>query len=122
MEPPRPPNVLVVMTDQQKATASNLFTHGFDHGVTPAMARLAEAGTLYDAAFTPHPLCVPARCAFWCSQYAHTTGCRRNETLLPPGVRPPPAPPSSSNCITPISLSSSALLTRPGAAGRPRTR
>ena len=22
----------------------------------------------------PHPLCVPARCAFWCSQYAHTTG------------------------------------------------
>eukprot|EP01052_Picozoa_sp_SAG31_P059945 SAG31_NODE_19177_length_610_cov_0.804305_1_plen_174_part_10 len=40
-------------------------------------------GTLFDVACTPHPLCVPARCSFWCSQYAHTTGCRRNETLLP---------------------------------------
>jgi arylsulfatase A-like enzyme len=48
-----PPNVLIVMTDQQKAVASNLFTHGF--GATPSMARLAEAGTLYDAAFTPVP-------------------------------------------------------------------
>jgi arylsulfatase A-like enzyme len=84
--PQRPPNVLVVMTDQQKAVASNLFSHGFEFGATPSMARLAAAGTLYDAAFTPHPLCVPARCAFWCGQYAHTTGCRRNETLLPPGA------------------------------------
>jgi arylsulfatase A-like enzyme len=50
------------------------------------MERLMKRGVLYNVACTPHPLCVPARCAFWCSQYAHTTGCRRNETLLPPGA------------------------------------
>ena len=80
----RRPNVLVVMTDQQKATASHLY--GSEFGFTPSMERLAQRGTIYDVACTPHPLCVPARCAFWCSQYAHTTGCRRNETLLPPGA------------------------------------
>ena len=80
----RPPSVLVVMSDQQKATASHLYGSPFCD--TPSMDRLAKRGVLYETACTPHPLCVPARCAFWCSQYAHTTGCRRNETLLPPGA------------------------------------
>ena len=84
MAQPKPPSVLIVMTDQQKATASHLY--GSPFGETPSMQRLMENGTLYDLAFTPHPLCVPARCAFWCSQYAHTTGCRRNETLMPSGA------------------------------------
>jgi arylsulfatase A-like enzyme len=80
----RQPNVLVVMSDQQKAVASHLY--GSEFGLTPSMERLAASGTIYDVACTPHPLCVPARCAFWSSQYAHTTGCRRNETLMPPGA------------------------------------
>jgi arylsulfatase len=80
----KPPSVLVVMSDQQKATASHLY--GSQFGRTPSMERLMQRGVLYEVACTPHPLCVPARCAFWCSQYAHTTGCRRNETLLPPGA------------------------------------
>eukprot|EP01051_Picozoa_sp_SAG22_P012995 SAG22_NODE_1407_length_4489_cov_3.308884_1_plen_386_part_00 len=79
-----PPNVLVVMTDQQKATGSHLY--GSPFCATPSMERLARAGTLFEHAITPHPLCVPARCSFWASQYAHTTGCRRNETLLPEGA------------------------------------
>ena len=43
------------MTDQQRATASHLYGNSFCQ--TPAMARLAEEGILYQNAITPHPLC-----------------------------------------------------------------
>jgi len=56
------PNVLVIMTDQQKATASHLYGNTFCE--TPSMARLAKDGVLFEHAFTPHPLCVPARISF----------------------------------------------------------
>ena len=78
------PNILVIMTDQQKATASHLYGNTFCQ--TPAMARLANEGVLYDHAITPHPLCVPARISFWTSQFPHAHGGRRNETLMPSGA------------------------------------
>ncbi len=78
------PNVLVIMTDQQKATASPLYGNPFS--ATPNMQRLADRGVLYDQAYTPHPLCVPARISFWTGQYAHAHGGRRNETLMPAGA------------------------------------
>ena len=53
------PNVLVIMTDQQKATASHLYGNTFCE--TPSMECLANEGVLFEGAFTPHPLCVPAR-------------------------------------------------------------
>jgi hypothetical protein len=46
----RRPNVLVVMTDQQKATASHLY--GSEFGITPSMEKLAQRGTIYDVACT----------------------------------------------------------------------
>ena len=76
------PNVLIIMTDQQKATASHLYGNTFCE--TPNMARLAREGVLYEHAITPHPLCVPARISFWTSQWPHSHGGRRNETLMPP--------------------------------------
>lgn len=75
------PNILIIMTDQQKATASHLYGNSFCE--TPAMARLANEGVLFEHAFTPHPLCVPARVSFWTGQYPHAHGSRRNETWLP---------------------------------------
>jgi arylsulfatase A-like enzyme len=75
------PNILILMTDQQKATASHLYGNAFC--VTPNMERLANEGVLYQHAFTPHPLCVPARISFWTGQYPHNHGGRRNETLMP---------------------------------------
>ena len=50
------PNVLMIMTDQQKATASHLYGSTFCE--TPSMERLANEGVLFENAFTPHP------CAF----------------------------------------------------------
>jgi arylsulfatase A-like enzyme len=78
----RTPNILVIMCDQMKATASHLYGSSFCQ--TPHLERLAREGTLYRYAFTPHPLCVPARISFWTSQFPHVHGGRRNETLMPP--------------------------------------
>jgi arylsulfatase A-like enzyme len=75
------PNIVVIMSDQMKATASHLYGNPFCE--TPALARLAEEGVLFEHAFTPHPLCVPARVSLWTSQYPHSTGARRNETWMP---------------------------------------
>ena len=74
------PNILVIMCDQLKATASHLYGNTFCE--TPNLARLADEGVLFRNAFTPHPLCVPARVALWTSQYPHSSGARRNETWM----------------------------------------
>lgn len=79
------PNILVIMADQMKATASHLYGNPFCQ--TPGLERLAHEGVLFRQAFTPHPLCVPARVSLWTSQYPHTHGARRNETLMPPDAR-----------------------------------
>jgi arylsulfatase A-like enzyme len=78
------PNLLVIMTDQQKATASHLY--GNPCYETPSLGRLADQGVLYEQAITPHPLCAPARISLWTSQYPHQHGGRRNETLMPAGL------------------------------------
>jgi arylsulfatase A-like enzyme len=78
---PDEPNIIVIMSDQMKATASHLYGNPFCE--TPSLARLAEEGVLFEHAFTPHPLCVPARVSLWTSQYPHSTGSRRNETWMP---------------------------------------
>ena len=69
------------MTDQQRATASHLYGNTFCQ--TPSMERLAADGVLFENAITPHPLCVPARISFWTSQFPHSHGGRRNQTLMP---------------------------------------
>ena len=69
------------MTDQQRATASHLYGNTFCQ--TPSMGRLAADGVLFENAITPHPLCAPARISFWTSQFPHSHGGRRNQTLMP---------------------------------------
>ena len=78
------PNILVIMSDQMKATASHLYGNTFCE--TPGLARMAEEGVLFQHAFTPHPLCVPARVSLWTGQWPHSTGSRRNETWMPEGA------------------------------------
>jgi arylsulfatase A-like enzyme len=78
------PHLLVVMTDQQKASAIDLYGGAVR---TPNLARIAAGGVLYERAYTPHPLCVPARVAFWTGRWPHATGARTNETPMPRGER-----------------------------------
>jgi arylsulfatase A-like enzyme len=77
------PNLLVVMTDQQKATSLGLY--GNPDVRTPALEDVAGRGLLYRWAFTPHPLCVPARTSFWTGRYPHQHGSRSNEILMQEG-------------------------------------
>ncbi|MCC6310024.1 MAG: sulfatase-like hydrolase/transferase [Trueperaceae bacterium] len=72
------------MADQLKATASRLYSPVGT--ATPALARLAAEGVLYENAVTPHPLCVPARVSLWTGQYPHTHGSRDNQTPMPAGA------------------------------------
>jgi len=75
------PNVVVVMADQMKATASSLYGNRFCH--TPALERMARAGTTFTRAYTPQPLCVPARVSLWTGRWPHSHGARLNETPMP---------------------------------------
>lgn len=78
--PGRRPHIVLVMTDQQKATAIDLYGGPVR---TRGLARLAADGLLYERAYTPHPLCVPARVALWTGRWPHSTGARTNETPMP---------------------------------------
>lgn len=76
-----PPNAIIIMVDQMKATASHLYSR---HGIhTPGLERLAKLGVRYENATTPHPLCVPARVAMWTAQNPHRTGSTVNKTPMP---------------------------------------
>jgi len=75
-------NALFIMVDQMKATSSHLW--GCPWNPTPGLEALAALGTRFDQAHTPHPLCVPARVAFWTGRYPHNTGVRINAGGVPP--------------------------------------
>ncbi len=73
--------MLFIVADQMKWSALRMYS---EIGVvTPSLERLAERGVTYRHAITPHPLCVPARTSMMTGRYPHSTGCRRNETLMP---------------------------------------
>lgn len=77
------PNVIFIIADQMKWSALRMYS---DIGIeTPSLERLASEGVRFENGITPHALCVPARVSMMTSRYAHSTGARRNETLMPPG-------------------------------------
>src|SRR4051794_1933180 len=77
-------NILVVMADQLVPFLTG--PYGDPVAKTPNMDALARDGVRYDAAYTPYPLCAPARAAFMCGQYASRHGCYDNAAILPADV------------------------------------
>jgi arylsulfatase A-like enzyme len=78
------PNVLVVLSDQQRPDSCGVFGQRLD--VTPRLDRLAADGVVFDEAFTVQPVCGPSRVALQTGRYPTTLGCWRNGIALPPGV------------------------------------
>ena len=76
-----PPNVLLVMVDQLVPFLTGAYGHGVVR--TPALDRLAAGGIRFDAAYTPYPLCSPARAALVTGAYPSTLGCYDNASILP---------------------------------------
>jgi arylsulfatase len=71
------PNFLILFSDQLRADA--LGAYGNPIADTPAIDRLAAEGVTYDAAYTPSPVCVPARSSFITGLEPHNGGCYENE-------------------------------------------
>ena len=74
--PERPPNVLWLMTDEQRT--DSLGCYGSPWAQTPCLDRLAGEGVLFETAVTPSPVCVPARVSLLSGRRPHATGILAN--------------------------------------------
>ncbi|MDA3961429.1 MAG: sulfatase-like hydrolase/transferase [Planctomycetota bacterium] len=68
---PQRPNILFIMTDQQRYDALGC-TGGWVE--TPHLDRIAARGTRFDCCYTNAPQCVPTRLSLATGCYPHTTG------------------------------------------------
>ena len=67
-----PKNLIIIMSDQHQRNVSGCYGH--DIVRTPHLDALAGRGVRFDAAYTPCPVCVPARAAFATGKYVHQIG------------------------------------------------
>ena len=74
-------NVLLVTTDQQKATTMGAY--GDPLGATPRLDALAARSTRFTRCRTQNPFCQPARATILTGQYPSTHGVIRNGIDLP---------------------------------------
>lgn len=66
-----PSNMIVIMSDEHQARAMGCAGHPFVK--TPNLDALAARGTRFANAYTPSPICVPARASFATGLYPHQT-------------------------------------------------
>lgn len=66
------PNFVLIFSDQHRADALGCAGSAFVQ--TPCLDRLAAEGTRFDQAFTPWPVCTPARASLWTGTYPTTHG------------------------------------------------
>lgn len=71
-------NLIVILSDEHQASALSTLDHPFVK--TPHLDKLAARGTIFTNAYTPSPICVPARAAFATGRYAHQTAHWDNAT------------------------------------------
>jgi choline-sulfatase len=69
---PKGCNTLILLTDEQDAHALGCAGHPFVQ--TPNLDALAERGTRFTNAFTPSPICVPARASLATGRWVHDIG------------------------------------------------
>ena len=67
------PNVLIFCSDEH----ARKFTGCYGHPIvrTPTLDRLSSSGTTFDNAYTPSPICVPARASLATGLQVHETRC-----------------------------------------------
>ncbi len=76
---PDRPNIVIIMTDQQRADLSR--REGFALDTTPFLDRLAAQGTWFDKAYTSMPACVPARISMLTGRYPSAHRVRTNHNI-----------------------------------------
>ncbi len=70
------PNILMIMTDQHKFNA--LSCKSGPEGLSPNLDKLAENAVVFDNAYTPSPVCAPARAAIKTGMYPPGCGVVQN--------------------------------------------
>ncbi len=75
------PNILFFFTDQQRWDTVGAYGQPLD--ITPNLDRMAAEGVRFENAFTPQPVCGPARACLQTGKFATETGCFRNGIALP---------------------------------------
>ncbi len=66
-------NLLIIISDEHRRDAMGCAGHPVVK--TPNLDGLAARGTVFENAYTPSPMCVPARAALACGDYVHAIGC-----------------------------------------------
>jgi choline-sulfatase len=74
------PNILLVIADQMTPLLTGLYGHPVVK--TPHLNALAEKGVLFDAAYSPCPLCAPARACLMTGTYCSENGVYDNAAVL----------------------------------------
>ncbi len=80
------PNILLFFTDQQRWDTVGAYRAG-PLNLTPNLDRMAGEGTLFEHAFTPQPVCGPARGCLQTGRWATQHGVWRNAISLFPETR-----------------------------------
>lgn len=76
----RQPNLLLILSDQHSRHVMGAYGEPLE--VTPNLDRLAAKGVTFDNAYTPAPLCTPARMAMLTGRYSHEIRCWTNSDAL----------------------------------------
>lgn len=79
------PNILIILTDQQSASAMSCAANPDLH--TPNMDRLADAGVRFTNACCTHPLCTPSRMSLLTGRMPSAMGIKGNAGLIPQELR-----------------------------------
>lgn len=74
------PNILFIMSDQHAPRITGCY--GDKIVRTPSLDRLAARGVTFDNAYTPSPLCVPARMSMLSGRYPSSQQCWTNSDPL----------------------------------------
>ena len=71
--PGKKPHILLLIDDEHRPDVMPI--EGDPHIRTPTLDRFIERGTYFRNAYTPSPICVPARQSFLAGLYPRKTGC-----------------------------------------------
>jgi arylsulfatase A-like enzyme len=74
------PNILWLMTDEQRADSMGYSGTPWAH--TPCLDRIASSGVRFTAAYTPSPVCVPARGCLLTGRAGSSIGVLNNHHVL----------------------------------------
>ena len=78
------PHILLLIDDEHRPDLLSI--EGNPHIRTPTLDRLINQGTYFRNAYTPAPVCVPARQSFLTGLYPRNSGCTGFDCPLPSDV------------------------------------